>query len=498
LRENRFGFSSFIVVYFERYQDMEKRIRHTYKNFDILEQWRGYTVTQEVLLDKISKACAKVEGAIPGTGDDSNYFYRSKVVMKQLNYATHATRYYWRVLKSHYQITRVRPIIKPFNNCWVKLLKVVDFDNTLEEGITLLNALAKAATTLGHNIDKLNQFERLALNFMLDEVVNLDLDMETVERIVEETKNENEKTPYHLGPIVDEALSFVFCHCTYEGYLRARRRRIKCECCLRPESLLHPMKRCVACRLVSYCSVSCQKEHWKTHKTDCKNEQRKREEKMKNADTDIDVTVQPVDNVDKPKDDDTNDQTNNAASQTNVDVETNVAEYELANQTNIDDETDDSADQINVDDETDDSADQINVDDETDNSEDDSVDKTTVDETNKAGEKNANHTYIAETDCANDDSVDQTNDSDTNDLKDESASQIDEDIAADLSVIELKATQLRQKCWRCHKNKSKRSRLIRCPNCAMAKYCSDACLDKDSESHKTECKAWHRHMAEVD
>jgi tetratricopeptide (TPR) repeat protein len=43
------------------------------------------------------------------------------------------------------------------------------------------------------------------------------------------------------------------------------RKEIECDQCQTP----NPAKRCSRCHTTFYCSVQCQKEHWKTHKADC-------------------------------------------------------------------------------------------------------------------------------------------------------------------------------------------------------------------------------------
>jgi len=40
-----------------------------------------------------------------------------------------------------------------------------------------------------------------------------------------------------------------------------------CLCCLKQ---VDGSKKCGRCRTASYCSVECQKQHWKVHKNNCK------------------------------------------------------------------------------------------------------------------------------------------------------------------------------------------------------------------------------------
>ena len=43
-----------------------------------------------------------------------------------------------------------------------------------------------------------------------------------------------------------------------------------CYCCKTFEEQPHTFQKCSGCKSVWYCSVQCQKTHWKIHKKDCK------------------------------------------------------------------------------------------------------------------------------------------------------------------------------------------------------------------------------------
>jgi len=61
------------------------------------------------------------------------------------------------------------------------------------------------------------------------------------------------------------------------------------------------------------------------------------------------------------------------------------------------------------------------------------------------------------------------------------------------------APRSKKKCWRCGIRKSQEIRLIWCPRCRQARYCSNTCLDDDRIEHKNDCEiAWQKHMSEVD
>ena len=59
---------------------------------------------------------------------------------------------------------------------------------------------------------------------------------------------------------------------TYRGVLTQIPREEKIAYCFNDECELYGLKTCSVCKKAKYCSVKCQREHWKKHKKMCKKE----------------------------------------------------------------------------------------------------------------------------------------------------------------------------------------------------------------------------------
>jgi len=196
-----------------------------------------------------------------------------------------------------------------------------------------------------------------------------------------------------------------------------------CSKCYRVGTKYLQLRRCSRCFLVAYCSVTCQKQHWKEHKTICSEKPANQEEGQECGRVKMGPAKIASDAVKK----------DNTKSDMTYKTVTGTTVFTFpADETAAGKSTDVSVKMAA------------------------SCDKTVV----------INGVAV---DCR------------------------------DLDKLELKADQLRKKCWRCNTRRSKEVHLMRCPNCQLARYCSDHCLNEDKQKHKKDCKlAWLRHMAEIE
>jgi len=248
----------------------------TYKYIDKLERLTDYTIIpKKNLRDKMKRTFKKF---LPTDvfDDDFDFYHMNAAMAIQVNYAALAVKYYWQLLEHDFHPCEE---FQSLLNCWTELFRLTDDINEplLAEILLQMSKLSPDMAELIVKYDKLRTSEYLALNFMLSQLESLDYDRVSLDRIVMESQNDitQKDSPYHLQHLCNEAEVLKFLITMSEYPTTAGYKRVKCECCLRLANPWLQLKKCVACKLVSYCSVACQKEHWKKHKTDCKNEQQK-------------------------------------------------------------------------------------------------------------------------------------------------------------------------------------------------------------------------------
>jgi len=444
---------------------MENRRNQTVKEMLEFGKFMFYVPPDDYITEMsaiLQIAVNKIENAKDQSGKCCTTLYLN-TLSEQIKYVSAVASVFLKSVRRSLLCSQKLNVIAAFQECWEELMQITEkqvitlgwtvsglLDQMLEK-LKLLN-LQLFVLDIDRKDKDIVKLQLVTVKFMLLELSRVDFDAQLYYTYFEHTNNKKDD-PYNL--------SVLYTHrkVVLEPILDAP----YCQNC--GESDFQP-KTCTACKLVNYCSVSCQKKDWKIHKKDCR---KNRKESQATASPKISCCVEyncmssamPIDPMNK-------NQVRCSFSKCHVSESKDrplkkCSKCKMVSYCSSSCQEKDWKNHM--------------------------IDCRSMPSEERRVESCDERAKIISKDDPEVKTT--TNEKNSDDIED-----ID---PREFSYIELKEKQIGKKCWRCSKRKSAELRLIKCPKCRLARYCSDMCLNEDRDGHKRDCRlAWLRHMSEVE